>query len=103
MIVPPGVKPSFVKTNDQISPIEINEKFQLGPSYGLAAVQFIAALNIYFGGNKELSRNVMSEFLHNMSLQELTIDNDSVEIKFDEIMELNKDLKSLIRDVIELI
>ena len=98
MIVLPGVKPSFVKTNDQISPIEINEKFQLGPSYGLAAVQFIAALNIYFGGNKELSRNVMSEFLHNMSLQALTIDNDSVEIKFDEIIELNKDLKSLIRD-----
>ena len=98
MIVPPGVKPSFVKTNAQISPIEINEKFQSGPSYGLAAVQFIAALNIYFGGNKELSRNVMSEFLHNMSLQALTIDNDSVEIKFDEIIELNKDLKSLIRD-----
>ena len=40
----------------------------------------------------------MSEFLHNMSLQALTIDNDSVEIKFDEIIELNKDLKSLIRD-----
>ena len=33
-----------------------------------------------------------------MSLQALTIDNDSVEIKFDEIIELNKDLKSLIRD-----
>ena len=52
MIVPPGVKPSFVKTRDEISPSEINEKFQSGPSYGLAAVQFIAALNIYFGGEK---------------------------------------------------
>ena len=66
MIVPPGIKPSFVKTRDEISPSEINEKFQSGSSYGLAAVQFIAALNVYFGGEKQLSRNVMSEFFHNM-------------------------------------
>ena len=55
MIVPPGIKPSFVKTRDEISPSEINEKFQSGPSYGLATVQFIAALNVYFGGEKQLS------------------------------------------------
>ena len=97
MIVPPGIKPSFVKTRDEISPSEINEKFQSGPSYGLAAVQFIAALNVYFGGEKQLSRNVMSEFFHNMSLQALTIDNDNIEIEFDAIIELNKNLKSLIR------
>ena len=98
MVVPPGIKPSFVKTRDEISPSEINEKFQSGPSYGLAAVQFIAALNVYFGGDKELSRNVMSEFFRNMSLQTLTIDDDSMEIGFDEIIELNKNLKSLIRE-----
>ena len=98
MVVPPGIKPSFVKTRDEISPSEINEKFQSGPSYGLAAVQFIAALNVYFGGDKELSRNVMSEFFRNMSLQALTIDDDSIEIGFDEIIELNKNLKSLIRE-----
>ena len=34
MTVPPGVKPAFVRTSDQISPTEINEKFQSGPSYG---------------------------------------------------------------------
>ena len=55
MIVPAGVKSSFVKTRDEISPSEINEKFQSGPSYGLAAVQFLAALNIYFSGEKQLS------------------------------------------------
>ena len=98
MVVPPGIKPSFVKTRDEISPSEINEKFQSRPSYGLAAVQFIAALNIYFGGDKELSRNVMSEFFHNMSLQALTIDDDNIVIGFDEIIELNKNLKSLIRE-----
>ena len=42
MIVPADVKPSLVKTRDEISPFEINEKFQLGPSYGLAATQFFS-------------------------------------------------------------
>ena len=53
MIVPAGVTPSFVKTRDEISPFEINEKFQLGQSYGLAATQFLAAMNIYFHGDKQ--------------------------------------------------
>ena len=61
-----------------MSPSEINKKFQTGPSYGLAAVQFIAALNIYFDEEKKLSQNVMREFFHNMSLQALTIDDDNV-------------------------
>ena len=39
----------------------------------------------------------MSEFFHNMSLQALTIDNDNIKIKFDAVIELNKNLKSLIR------
>ena len=38
LIVPPGVKPSYVKTRDKISPSELNEKFESGGSYGLAAV-----------------------------------------------------------------
>ena len=40
----------------------------------------------------------MSEFFRNMSLQALTIDDDSIKIGFDEIIELNKNLKSLIRE-----
>ena len=98
MLVPPGVKPSFVKTRDEISPTEINEKFQSSPSYGLAAVLSLAALNIYFGGDKKLSQTVMSEFFHNMSYQALNTDDDNVELEFDAVIELNKNLKSLIRD-----
>ena len=67
MVVPPGVKPSFVRTSDEISPTEINEKF-------------------------------LSEFFYNLSLQALMVDDDSIEITFDEIIELNKNLKSLIRE-----
>ena len=53
VLVPAGVKPNFVKTFDQISPVELNEKFQNGPSYGIAAVHFLAGLNICFGGEKK--------------------------------------------------
>ena len=40
----------------------------------------------------------MSEFFHNMSLQALTIDDNNVKIEFDAVIELNKNLKGLIRD-----
>ena len=99
ILVPAGKKPDFVKTFDQISPTELNGKFQNGPIYGIAAVQFLAGLNIHFGGEKKLSQDVMSEFLHNLSWQALTIDNTKVNIKFDAIIKLNKNIKRLIRDV----
>ena len=97
--VPAGVKPTFVKTFDQISPVELNEKFQNGPSYGIAAVHFLAGLNIYLGGEKTLSQNVMSELLYNLSYQALSIDNKKRNIKFEEIIKLNKNIKRLIRDI----
>ena len=96
--VPPGVNPYFIEKHDQISPTEINEKFKNSSCYGLVSVQFIAALHVFFGGDKELSRNAMSEFLHNLSLQALTIDDDKFEIQFHEIVELNRNLKALMRD-----
>ena len=96
--VPPGVNRHFIEKHDQISPTEINEKFKNSSCYGLVSVQFIAALHVFFGGDKELSRNAMSEFLHNLSLQALTIDDDKFEIQFHEIVELNRNLKALMRD-----
>ena len=59
----------------------------------------MAGLNIHFGGEKKLSQDVMSEFLHNLSWQALTIDNTKANIKFDAVIELNKNIKRLIRDV----
>ena len=40
----------------------------------------------------------MSEFLHNLSLQALTIDDDRIEKQFYGIIELNRQLKALMRD-----
>ena len=99
ILVPTGKNPSFVKSFDQISPVELNDKFQNTPSYGIAAVHFLAALNIFFGGEKNLSQDVMTELLHNLSYQALNFENTKVNIKFDQIIRLNKNLKSLIRDV----
>ena len=99
ILVPTGKNPSFVKSFDQISPIDLNDKFQNTASYGIAAVHFLAALNIFFGGEKNLSQDVMTELLHNLSYQALNFENTKVNIKFDQIIKLNKNLKSLIRDV----
>ena len=99
ILVPTGKSPPFVKSFDQISPVELNDKFQNTPSYGIAAVHFLAALNIFFGGEKSLSQDVMTELLHNLSYQALNFENTKVNIKFDQIIKLNKNLKSLIRDV----
>ena len=99
IFVPAGQKPDFVKSFDQISPVELNEKFQNGPSYGIAAVHFLAGLNIYFNREKKLSQNVISELLHNLSYQALSIDNKKYNIKFDEVIKLNKNIKRLIQDV----
>ena len=99
ILVPTGKNPPFVKSFDQISQLELNDKFQNTPSYGIAAVHFLAALNIFFGGEKNLSQDVMTELLHNLSYQALNFENTKVKIKFDQIIKLNKNLKSLIRDV----
>ena len=99
ILVPTGKNPPFVKSFDQISPIDLNDKFQNTPSYGIAAVHFLAALNIFFGGEKNLSQDVMTELLHNLSYEALNFENTKVNIKFDQIIKLNKNLKSLIRDV----
>ena len=55
---------------------------------GVVSVQFLAAFNRFMGRDKEISRDAMSEFFHNLSWQALTNDNDSVQLKFEAITEL---------------
>ena len=43
ILVPTGKNPSFVKSFDQILPVDLNDKFQNTASYGIAAVHFLAA------------------------------------------------------------
>lgn len=62
---------------------------------GLVSVYFLDALNIYFGGNSALSKDVMSKFFHNLSMQALSISGDLVVLKFDAMKNLNKNINDL--------
>ena len=49
-------------------------------------------------GNKTISKNVMSEFFHNLSMQALSRDDHRTEIRFDAITALNASLKKLFKE-----
>ena len=100
-IVPMGVMPSFVKTNEVISPFDLYEKFNSTSVHGLVSTQFLAAFNIFIGGNKTISKNAMSEFFHNLSMQALSRDDDRIDIKFDAIEEWNKSIKKLLKNDVD--
>ena len=89
--------PSFINSNDWISPRSLYETYLGRDMQGLISIQFLAAFNRFLGGDREVSRNAMSEFFHNLSWQALTNDNDSVKIKFEAITELVKSINSLLQ------
>ena len=61
-IIPMGVTLAFVKTNDIISPFDFCKKFQSTNAHGLVALQFLAALNVFMGGDKIISKNFSTTF-----------------------------------------
>ena len=95
-IIPQGSTPSFVKTEDILSPFELYEFFNQTDSHGLVCVQFLAALNSYLGGDKNISKNTMTEFFQNLSLQALNKPDETTNIRFDAINELNKSINNLL-------
>ena len=97
-ITPASVITPFIKTNEVISPFDLSEKFQSTRAHGLVAVQFLAALNTFMDGNKTISKNAMSDFFHNLSMQALSRDDDRTEIRFDAITALNASLKKLFKE-----
>ena len=64
---------------------------------GVVSVQFLAAFNRFLGGDKEISRSVMNESFHNLSWQALMKDNDSIQVKFEAVTELVKNINYLIQ------
>ena len=95
-IIPTVEVPSFVKSSDIISHSELKKKFNSGGMRGLVCVQFLAALNIHLGGDKTISKDAMSKFLHNLSMQALGKSGNSILLKFDAINKLNKSINSLL-------
>ena len=48
-------------------------------------VQAIAALNLYLGGDKEISKKTLAEFLSNLTFQALSIENDNIFLDFENV------------------
>ena len=95
--VPMANMPIFVNSKDWISPPALYETFVGRDMQDLVSVQFLAAFNKFWGGDKEISRIAMSEFFHNLSWQALTKDNDSIKIEFEAITELVKSINHLLQ------
>ena len=83
IIVPRSEIPNFIKTQKIISTKLLYQKFSSTDARGLVAIQAIAALNIYFGGRLETSKQALAEFLHNTSHQALKKDNDLIFMQFE--------------------
>ena len=64
----------------------------------MVCVQFLAALNSHLGGEKNISKNAMSEFFQNLSSQALNELDKTTSIKFDTMNELNKCINDLLMD-----
>ena len=91
--------PFFVKTDNILSPFELYEFFnQKIDADGLVCVQFLAALNSHLFGDKSISKNAMTDFFQNLSLQALNELDETTNIKFDAINELNKSTNNLLMD-----
>ena len=95
--VPKAVIPSFINSKNVLSPRALYESYVGHDMQGLVNLQFLAAFNRFLGGDKEISRDAMSEFFHNLSWQALTNDNDSVQVKFEAATELVKSINHLIQ------
>ena len=64
----------------------------------MVCVQLLAALNSHLGDGKNISKNAMSEFFQNLSLQALDELDETTNIKCDAINELNKRINNLLMD-----
>ena len=89
--------PHFIKTDEIISPNQLYEKCKGSDAKGLVSVQVLAALNIYLGSNVEHSRETMTEFLHNLSMQALNRENGNILLNFEMIADLVTSVISLLR------
>lgn len=89
---PKGSVPKFIKTKDIILPLAFYQRFLTEDMWGLLCVQFLAAFNIFLGGDPILSKNATSELFHNLSWQALSNDYDKVKIQFSLIAILVKNI-----------
>ena len=84
--------PDFVKTEMPLSPIDLYKKFKAKDAKALASVQAIAALNIHLGGDRDISKKALTEFLCNLTFQALSKENDDIFMSFEHVGNLFHDI-----------
>ena len=92
IVILTGNVSKFFKSTDVISTSKLYGKLKSKDSRGLVSIYFLAALNIHLGKENMISKNAMSEFYCNLSIQALSKSNDKI---FDAINWLSKDLNNL--------
>ena len=95
--VPRARGPDFIQSQDVLSPRSLYENYVGRDMQGIVSLQFLAAFNRFLGGDKEVSRNAMSELFHNLSWQALTNDNDSIQVQFEAVTALVQSINRLIQ------
>ena len=80
---------NFIKTEKPLSKINLYNKFKATDAKALGSIQAIAALNIYWNRNiryyRDISKKALTEFLHNLTFQTLSKENDYVLLSFEHV------------------
>ena len=77
-------KPIFLKTETTLSLPDLYSKFSATDAKGLVSLHVLAALNIYFGGERTISQTAFGEFMRNLTYQARSHENDDIFLSFDE-------------------
>ena len=78
IMLPQADIPDFIKTETPLSPIDLYKKFKATDAKALASIQVIAALNIHLGGDRNISKKALTEFLRNLTFQALSKETDDI-------------------------
>ena len=90
----------FLKTTEHLSPATLHQKFYNSDLLGLSSFQALCALNIYLGGSKETSGLAYSEFLQNMTYQALSQENDTIQLAFDQCVDLGHSIVNTLKKIV---
>ena len=63
----------FFKSQTPLLPIDLYQKYKATDAKTLVSIQGLAALNIHLDGDRTISKNTLTEFLRNLTFQDLSI------------------------------
>ena len=89
----------FLKTEMSLSPPDLYKKFAGTDAKGLVSLHALAALNIYFGGNRIASQTVFGKLLKNCIYQALSQENADIFPSFEKSVNLAHAIVAAFADI----